>query len=111
MSVIPNDLVKPSTSLEMQIFEINDSVPTPGPYISDFFAKYGGFWKSCIIRNMQPTAPCEYRTSTSKPFLSLPPMSERPIQGWGSYLEIIYSAPVDIRIDYIGVLKRNAIQQ
>ena len=111
MSIIPNDHLKPSTSLDMRIFEINDSVPNPGPYISDFFAKHGGFWKSCVIRNLQNSSACTYRMSTTKEFKTLPPKSERPIQGWGSYLEIITTqTPPEIKIDYIGVLLRNALQ-
>lgn len=119
MSVIPNDLLKPSTSLEMQIFEINDTVPQSngngGTYISDFFARHGGFWKSLVIRNLDRSHVCEYRMGQTHPWKTLGPKSERPIQGWGSYFEVV--APPgsigympNIEIDYIGVLKRNAMQ-
>ena len=111
MSVIPNDLLKPSTSLEMRIFEINDIVPASGSYVSDFFAKHGAFWKSLVIRNLQNSQNCSYRMGRSHPWKTLAPKSERPIQGWGSFFEVLTSATVpSIEIDYIGVLKRNAMQ-
>ena len=104
----------------MKIFEINDIVPVSpsgngGTYISDFFARHGGFWKSLVIRNLDQTHTSNYRMGVTHPWKTLRPFSERPIQGWGSYFEVV--APPgsvgyipDIEIDYIGVLKRNAMQ-
>lgn len=100
----------------MKIFEINDIVPqnssgSGGTYISDFFAKHGGFWKSLVIRNLQSSNTCNYRTGQSHLYKILPPNSERPIQGWGSYFEVVTSASVPvIEIDYIGVPKKDAMQ-
>lgn len=118
MSVIPNDALKPSTNLEMQIFEIKDIV-APGiapavtsSYVSDFFSKYGGFWKSLVIRNLDQNNNCSYRMSPSVRWQNLRPSSERPIQGWGSYFEIVTATLTpEIEIDYVGVLQRNAMQQ
>lgn len=99
----------------MKIFEINDIVSSVssggGLYISDFFAKHGGFWKSLVIRNLQTSNTCNYRTGQSHRYKTLGPKSERPIQGWGSYFEVVTSASTpEIEIDYIGVPKSEAMQ-
>lgn len=104
----------------MKIFEINDIVPTPpvttpvtpATYVSDFFARFGGFWKSLVLRNQDQSFSCSYRMGQTHPWKTLRPFSERPIQGWGSYFEITSAAVTpNIEIDYIGVLKRNATQE
>jgi len=110
LSVVPNNELKPSSSLELITFEINDKVVT-SPYRKDFFNTQLGFWKSIVIRNLQSTYNCSYRTSPSLDLKPLPPLSERPIQGWGSYFEVITSDPKpNIEIDYLGVLKENALK-
>jgi len=110
LSVVPNNFLKPSQSLELITFEINDKVVT-SPYRKDFFNTQLGFWKHIVIRNLQPTFNCSYRTSPSQDLKPLPPLSERPIMGWGSYFEVVTSDPSpNIEIDYLGVLKENALK-
>lgn len=110
MSVVPNDLLKPSSSLDLITFEINDKVVT-SPYRKDFFNSHLAFWKSIVIRNLQATFNCSYRTDPALDFKVIPPLSERPIQGWGSYFEVTTTDPSPIiEIDYIGVAKQNAVR-
>jgi len=109
MSIIPNDRLKPSQSLEMKIFEIHD-VMTTSPFITDFFNERLAFWKSVIIRNLQTSFNLTYRTLPGDTLKPIPPLSERPIQGWGSFLEIITADPApDIEIDFIGVSLKEAL--
>jgi len=108
LSVVPNQNLKPAESLELSTFAIEE-VMTANPYTKDFFNQHLGFWKSLVIRNLQPTFNCTYRSIPGGTLKPLPPLSERPIQGWGSYFEVVTSDPSpNIEIDYIGVLKSEA---
>jgi len=46
------------------------------------------------------------------PQQALPPLSERPVQGWGSYFEVTTADPApNIGIDYLGALKKDVMLQ
>ncbi len=82
------------------------------PYRKDFFNNHLGFWKSLVIRNLQPIFNCQYRLMPNGPQKILNPLSERPIQGWGSYFEVTTADPApNIEIDYIGARKVDAWKQ
>jgi len=109
MSIIPNDTLKPAESDTMKTFEIHLVMGT-SPFINDFFNERLAFWKSLVIRNLQPTFNLTYRTLPNDTLKPLPPLSERPIQGWGSFLEIVTADPSpDVEIDYIGVSLQEAL--
>jgi len=108
LSVVPNNDLKSSLSLEIPTFPIEEVMGT-SPYRKDFFNQHLGFWKSLVIRNLQPIFNCQYRLIPGGPQKTLNPLSERPIQGWGSFFEVITADPAPaIEIDYIGVLKGEA---
>jgi len=87
----------------MKTFEIHLVMGT-SPFINDFFNERLAFWKSLVIRNLQPSFNLTYRTLPGDTLKPLPPLSERPIQGWGSFLEIITADPSpNVEIDYIAV--------
>lgn len=109
MSIIPNDTLKPSQNLDMKIFEIHDVIDS-SPYVKDFFNEQLAFWKSLVIRNLQTVNNCTYRTLPGDTLKPLPPLSERPVIGWGSYFEVVSSDPsVNIEVDYIGVTLKEAL--
>lgn len=109
MSLIPNDTLKPSQSIDMKTFEIHLVMGT-SPFINDFFNERLAFWKSLVIRNLQSSFNLTYRTLPDDTLKPLPPLSERPIQGWGSFLEIVTADPSpDVEIDYIGVTLKEAL--
>jgi len=109
LSIIPNDTLKPAQSLNMKTFEIHVAIDS-SPFINDFFNERLAFWKSLVIRNLQPANNLTYRTLPNDTFKSIPPLSERPIQGWGSFLEIVTAdAAPDIEVDYIGVTYSEAM--
>ena len=93
----------------MKTFEIHDVI-TSSPYVKDFFNEQLAFWKTLVIRNLQTTFNLTYRTLPGDTLKPLPPLSERPIQGWGSFLEIVTADPSpDVEIDYIGVTLKEAL--
>jgi len=109
MSIIPNDDLKPVDTENMRTFPI-DLVMGTSPFINDFFNERLAFWKRVIIRNLQTSFNLTYRTRTGVAFKPIPPLSERPIKGWGSYLEIVSTDPTpNVEIDYIGVSYQEAL--
>jgi len=111
LSVVPNTQMKSALSLEIPTFPIEE-VMVASPYRKDFFNQHLGFWKSLVIRNLQPVFNCSYRTIPNGPQQALPPLSERPIQGWGSYFEVVTADPApNIGIDYVGALKKDALKE
>jgi len=111
MSVVPNQQLKSALSLEIPTFPIEEVV-TSSPYRKDFFNQHLGFWKSLVIRNLQPIFNCSYRLMPSGPLKVLNPLSERPITGWGSYFEVTTADPSpNIEVDYIGSYKKDAMKQ
>jgi len=109
MSLIPNDNLKPSEGDNMKTFEVHLVMGT-SPFTNDFFNERLAFWKKLVIRNLQPAFNLTYRTLPNDTLKPLPPLSERPIQGWGSFLEIITADPApNVEIDYIGVSYNEAL--
>lgn len=109
MSIIPNDTLKPVDTENMKTFSI-DLVMGTSPFINDFFNERLAFWKRAIIRNLQTSFNLTYRTQTGGVFKPIPPLSERPIKGWGSFLEIVTADPSpNVEIDYIGVSYNEAL--
>ena len=103
--------MKSSLSLDIPTFPIEEVVVT-SPYRKDFFNQHLSFWKNLVIRNRQPVFNCSYRTMPNGPQQILNNLAERPIQGWGSYFEVVTADPApNIGIDYLGVLKKDAMVQ
>jgi len=110
VSIVPNFQMKSSLDNDIAIFPIEEVMVT-SPYRKDFFNQHLAFWKSLVIRNLQPVFNCSYRTMPDGPQQILRPESERPIQGWGSYFEVTTGDPApNIGIDYIGALKKDAMK-
>jgi len=109
LSIIPNDSLKPAQSLELITYGLPEKMVT-SPYVKDFYNTQIGFWSKVVIRNLQTSFNCSYRVLKDEALIPLPPLSERPLYGWGSYLEVVTSDPApDIEIDYTGVTYANAI--
>lgn len=101
MSIIPNDALLPSSSLEIPTFPLEVKI-NETPFFNDYITTNNAFWQKLVIRNLQSSFKCFYRTSRSLPFKDLRPSSERPVQGWGSYFEVDTLDPFpDIEVDFI----------
>jgi len=110
LSVVPNNQLKASLSLEIETFPIEE-VMIASPYTKDFLTNYHAVWKSLVIRNMQPVFNCQYRLQPSGPLKTLNANSERPIQGWGSFFQVITADPApNIEIDYIAAKMIDAVK-
>jgi len=111
MSVVPNYNLKPASSLEIDTFPIEE-VMTTSPYTKDFLTNYHAVWKSLVIRNLQPIFNCTYRLMPNGPLKTLNPLSERPIQGWGSFFQVLTADPApNIEIDYIASKMDDALKK
>jgi len=95
MSIVPNNRLLSSDSLDLVTFgvilEIDDTVN-----VLDIFTRYQAFWKSCVIRNTQTSSPLLYRTNPHDTFKTVPPNSELPVKGWGSYFEVTSNSTAPI---------------
>lgn len=87
MSLVPNTRLKPATSLELITFGVKMQI-SAATNIIDMYTRYSGYWKNCVIRNTQPIDALTYRTEPNQPFESVPPNSELPISGWGSFMQV-----------------------
>jgi len=111
LSIVPNNQLKSADSLELVTFPIEE-VMSASPYRMDFWTRYRGYWKDLVIRNLQPIFNCTYRTDPQGILKPLPPNSERPVKGWGSYFEVVTADPApNIEIDYNGVTQSHAVLQ
>jgi len=110
VSIVPNQILKSSDSLELITFEIKKTIDA-ATFTIDIFNEHLSFWKSLVIRNHQIGTSIFYRTRTSGPFQELQPQSERPVKGWGSWFEATSAAGTpDGEIDFICVRKEHALR-
>ena len=87
MSIVPNEQLQSVDSLELIVYTLKANI-TAALTLRDIYTEQMGFWKRAIIRNLQPADNMTYRTSPDEPLETLPPLSERTLRGWGSYIEI-----------------------
>jgi len=78
---------------------VNDPTIKTFPYVIDLdgnieeyvkfdsVTKFAAYWHKCIIRNFGSIG-ISYRQAPGEKFNTIPAMSERAINGWGSYIEI-----------------------
>jgi len=92
LSVVPNQLLKPADSLNIPTFGVDLVIDSASQSI-DMYSRYTGYWKSCVIRNTQLIDKLQYRTQAGEVLKDVQPNSELPLTGWGSFLEVISSAP------------------
>ena len=105
MSVVPNETLRSVDSLELIVFTLDSDI-TLASTIRDIFTEQLAFWKRVIIRNLQPLDNMTYRTNPDAPLKTLPPLSERTLRGWGSYLEINSAAAAvagELEIDCVSI--------
>jgi len=97
-----------SDSLELITFQIDESITT-SPITRDYWTRNRAFVKSGIIRNNQPLDVVSYRLAREAEFKTIPILSEKPIKGWFSYLEITSAAgAIDIETELELVTWENA---
>ena len=105
MSVVPNQTLRSVDSLELIVFTLDSDI-TLAATIRDIYTEQMAWWKRVIIRNLQPADNMTYRTSPDAPLKTLPPLSERTLRGWGSYLEINSAAAAvtgELEIDCVTI--------
>ena len=105
MSVVPNETLRSVDSLDLIVFTLNSDITLASTF-RDLFTEQLAFWKRVIIRNLQPLDNMTYRTNPDGSFTTLPPLSERTLRGWGSYLEIVSAAAAvtgELEIDCVSI--------
>ena len=111
MSFIPNETLESVDSLDLTVFEVNSDIVLAQTII-DTYTTQMAWWKRAILRNLQPLDNMTYRTRPDAPLRTLPPLSERTLRGWGSYLEINSAAPTvigELELDLVTI--KNAIRK
>jgi len=88
MSIVPNDKLQSADSLTLRTFGIDFPIEKAFQSI-DIYSLHRSFWKSAIVRNLQPSDILEYRTNPNDLLQVIQANSELPLKGWGSYLEIV----------------------
>ena len=86
---MPQSALKPVNALNLRSFTITDRLTGKTfPFKFDSATLYQSYLRSTTIRNLSSSAPIFYRTEPGDLFDVVPPLSERPIQGWNSLIEI-----------------------
>ena len=112
MSYVPNDQLRSVDSLDLIVFTLDTINIDTALTLRDIFTENLAFWKRVIIRNLQATDNMTYRTRPNAPLKILPPLSERTLRGWGSYLEINSAAATvngELEIDCVTI--KNAMRK
>jgi len=91
LSIVPNERLKPSDSLEIETFGTSMLITAATQQI-DIWTRHGAYWKSLVIRNTQLLDVLQYRLFPNGPLLDVKPNSELPIKGWGSWLQVLSGA-------------------
>jgi len=93
LSFIPQDKLKSVLSLELKTFEITQALDDlTNPTKFDTWTTYESFFKTIVIRNFNPIDTLQYRVTPNAGFDVIPPLSERSISGWGSFIEVAHEA-------------------
>ena len=98
MSYVPNQQLKPVTSLELKSYPLPRTGLTNSPFRFDSYSEYMAYWTQVIVRNFDVN-PVTYRTTPNGELISLPPSSERTVAGWGSYFELV-SATLNAEVEF-----------
>jgi len=107
MSIVPNETLESADSLNLKVFEISQDIAAN--VVRDIFNEHLAFWKTVIIRNFQPADDVTYRTDPDRPFKTIPPLAERTVKGWGSFLQVQSVAAVpDGEMEFECVTLQNA---
>ena len=111
MSYVPNEKLLSVDSLTLTVYTLKAQINT-ALITRDIFTEQEGFWKRAIIRNYQTTDDILYRQNPNDTLEVLPPLSERTLRGWGSYLEIQTIAVIpngELEFDCVSV--KNAMHE
>lgn len=95
MSVVPNTRLESADSLTLQTFGIEMEINAASQF-RDIYSTYSAFWKKLVIRNKHQTDKVQYRTEPGAVLKDVQPNSELPIQGWGSYLQVVSGSATPI---------------
>jgi len=110
MSVVPNEQLKSVDSLELITFPIEDRL-SGASFTLDTWTTYKAFWKQVVLRNLHTTLNLSYRVNPDDALRVIPPLSERPIAGWGSFLHVEQGGTPNYEIDIVAVSWLNAQRQ
>lgn len=111
MSIIPNDKFYSADSLQLTVFGIKLEIVAAINTI-DIYSRHRSFWKSAVIRNLQPIDQLLFRTRPNDTFSIVQPNAELPVKGWGSFMEVTSAAatPVGV-VDFECVRLENALRR
>jgi len=110
MSIIPNKILFPVSSLELKTFGIKININSTITKI-DIFTTHMAFWKSIVLRNTNAVTALQYRTEPHGEYQIVNQDSEIIISGWGSYFEVL--SPIESptgMIEFECVKKEDATQ-
>jgi len=107
LSVVPNELLLSADSLELVTFSIEDRLNSAAFNI-DTWTQYRAFWKEVTLRNLHATLDLSYRVNPDDALRTIPPLTERPIGGWGSFFHAEQGGTPDYEIDIVAVTWLNA---
>lgn len=102
MSIVPQDNLKSVNSLELPSYTISAKLNT-NSYVNDTYTLYDSFWKAITIRNFSDSDSLYYRENPNGILEVIPPLAERTLNGWGSYINI--EAPKDSMLNGIVVFE------
>lgn len=111
MSIVPLDILESADSLNLITFGIPLDILQLTNTI-DIYTRYQAFWKSAVVRNTHPVDAIQVRFRPDGPLDNVPPSSQLPLLGWGSWLEVISPAATDHgRVDFTVVTLKNAVRK
>jgi len=109
VSVVPNNEFESADSLNLITFSIEDRL-NAAAFDIDTWTQYRAFWKSLILRNLHSTLDLSYRVNPDDVLRTIRANSERPVQGWGSYLHVEQGGTPDYEVDLVAVTYLNALK-
>lgn len=111
MSIVPNEKFYSADSLTLITFAIAIKVST-ADFSIDTYTTRKSFWKSAVLRNKHASDDLSYRLLPDQELSSIPPLSEIPITGWGSFFQVISaSGTPKWELDFIAVTLENALRK
>jgi len=110
LSIVPNEQLESADSLNLITFSIEDRL-NAAAFNFDAWTEYKSFWKELTLRNLHATLNLSYRVNPDDALRTIPPLTERPIGGWGSFLHVEQGGTPDYEIDIVCVSYLNALKK
>lgn len=102
MSLIPYDNLKPVNDPTIKTYPYTLDLDTQTLVKWDSVTKLAAYWHKALIRNYGRLA-ISYRFAPGENFSTIPSMTERIVNGWGSYIELKTTALPEIGM--VGVVE------